>query len=241
VLVLDANRGAAGRTAGVSAVDAPYVAFAEDDSWYEAGALRLAADLLDAHPEVALINAQVRVGPDARVDPLHADMVDTPVPDRRPSLPGHRILSFLEGASIVRRDAYLAVGGFDPRLPIGGPEEHLAADLLVAGWELRYVEQVRARHMPDHREPAPLVRRLGLRNTLWFAWGRRPLGPALRWSAHVLRASPPNAATLRGVADALRGLPRVLRERRPLPARVEADMALLDAPKRSSTARRYGR
>jgi GT2 family glycosyltransferase len=149
-------------------------------------------------------------------------------------------LSFLEGVSIVRREAFLAVGGFDPRLLVGGPEEHLAADLLADGWELRYVPSVNARHVPDHAAPSPLVRRLGLRNTLWFAWGRRPPAAALRWSVHVVRSSPVNAATLLGIVDALRELPRVLRERRRLPPAVEAEMALLDDLKRSSRARCYG-
>jgi GT2 family glycosyltransferase len=241
VVRLGENLGAAGRNAGVAIVDAPYVAFAEHDSWYEAGALATAADLLDAHPAVALINAHVLVGGDGRPEPLHADMVATPVPERRAGLPGHRILSFLEGASIVRRSAFQAAGGFDPRMAVGGPEEHLAADLLAAGGELRYVPSVRARHVPDHEQPSARVRRLGLRNTLWFAWGRRPLGPALRWTHHVVCSSPPNRATLLGVCDALRGLPRVLLERRSLPPEVEADMALLDGPKRASRARSYGR
>jgi GT2 family glycosyltransferase len=163
---LEENRGAAARNAGVERVTAPYVAFAEDDSWYEPGALRAAADILDAHPEVVLVNAHVLVGEPARPDPLHADMVGTPVPERRPGLPGHRVLSFMEGASIVRRSAFVAVGGFDERMGIGGPEEHLAADLLAAGGELRYVPEIRARHLPDHGAPSPQVRRLGLRNTL---------------------------------------------------------------------------
>jgi GT2 family glycosyltransferase len=235
------NRGAAGRNIGVAIVDAPYVAFAEDDSWYEPGALRAAADILDAHPEIALINAHVRVGEEGRREPLHDDMVDTPIAGRRPDLPGHRILSFLEGVSIVRREAFLAAGGFDARLLIGGPEEHLAADLLAGGWELRYVPAVNARHVPDHAAPSPLVRRLGLRNTLWFAWGRRPPVAALRWSVHVVRSSPLNRATVLGVVDALRELPRVLRERRPLPRAVEAEMALLDDLKCNSRARCYGR
>lgn len=239
VLEAGANLAAAGRNLGVASARSPYVAFAEDDSWYEPGALRRAADLLDAHPGVGLINAHVLVGADGRPDPLHDDMVGTPVPDD-PALPGHRILSFLEGASVVRRDAYLAAGGYRRRLSLGGPEEHLAADLLCGGWDLRYVPEVVARHDPDHREPSPLVRRLGLRNTLWFAWTRRPIGPALRWTLHVLRQSPRNRATALGLADALLGLPWVLRHRRPLPPPVEARMALLDEPKRRSRARRYG-
>jgi N-acetylglucosaminyl-diphospho-decaprenol L-rhamnosyltransferase len=216
------------------------VAFAEDDSWYEPGAIAAAADLLDAHPEVALINAHVLVGGEGRPEPLHADMVDTPLPERRPGLPGHRILSFLEGVSVVRRQAFSAVGGFDRRLGSAGPEEHLAADLLARGWELRYVPRVRARHVPDHRAPSAEMRRLGIRNTLWFAWTRRPARRALRWTAHVVRSSPANRATLLGVLDALRWLPRALVERRPLPPAVEADMARLDHQKIHSSARSYG-
>lgn len=234
-----ANLAAAGRNLGVAAAAAPYVAFAEDDSWYLPGSLRRAADILDAHGGIGLINAHVLVGEERRPDPLHEDMVGTPVPDD-PGLPGHRILSFLEGVSVVRRSAFLDAGGFSPRLALGGPEEHLAADLLCAGWDLRYVPEVVARHLPDHGQPSPRVRRLGLRNTLWFAWTRRPLGPALRWSLHVVRQSPKNRATLGGIAGALAGLPWVVRNRRPLPPAVEARMALLDGPKRASRARRYG-
>jgi GT2 family glycosyltransferase len=240
VVELEENLGAAARNVGVRQLDAPYVAFAEDDSWYEPGALTAAAELLDAHPGVALINAHVLVGAAGRPEPLHADMVDTPLPERRPGLPGHRILSFLEGVSVVRREAFSAVGGFDRRLGGAGPEEHLAADLLARGWELRYVPSVRARHVPDHRTPSAEMRRLGVRNTLWFAWTRRPPRPALRWTAHVVRSSPANRTTLLGVLDALRWLPRALAERRPLPTTVEADMARLDEQKMRSSARSYG-
>jgi N-acetylglucosaminyl-diphospho-decaprenol L-rhamnosyltransferase len=238
VVRLTENRGAAGRNVGVAVVDTPYVAFAEDDSWYEAGALREAADLLDAHPDVALINAHVLVGGDGHRDPVHTDMVDTGLPDR-PDLPGHPLISFLEGVSVVRRTAYLAVGGFDARLCIGGPEEHLAAALLDARWLLRYVPSVRARHVPDHTRQSTEARRLGLRNTLWFAWGRRPLRPALRWTAHVLADSPPDRTTLSGLAAALVQLPRVLRERKLLTPTVERQFALLDDQKIHSSVRRY--
>jgi hypothetical protein len=62
----------------------------------------------------------------------------------------------------------------------------------------------------------------------------------LRWTAHVVRSSPANRATLLGVLDALRWLPRALVERRPLPPAVEADMARLDHQKIHSSARSYG-
>ncbi len=241
VVRLERNLGAAARNAGVARVGAPYVAFAEDDSWYEPGALRRAADLLDEHPRVDLINAHVLVGEDGRPEPIHDDMVGTPVRERAPGAPGHRILSFMEGTSIVRRSAFLRAGGFDARTGVGGPEEHLAADLLAGGGELRYVPEVIARHVPDHGEPSSRVRRLGLRNTLWFAWGRRPLGAAWRWTRHVVGTSPRSRTTLLGLAQALWGLPRVLRERRPVPEPVERDLAALDDSKMRSSARDYGR
>lgn len=240
VIRLERNLGAAGRNAGVAAAAAPYVAFAEDDSWYEPGALACAADLFDRHPRLGLVNAHVRVGEDGRDDPILADMAESPLPDAG-GLPGRPILSFLEGGSIVRRRAYEQAGGFDPRLFVGGPEEHLAGELLRHGWELRYVPEVGARHCPDHGEPGPLVRATGLRNTLWFAWLRRPPRPALGWTLHVLRSSGAGLSTWRGLAAALLGLPWVLRERRPLPPGVERRMALLDRQKRTSRARRYRR
>lgn len=240
VTVIEAgvNLGAAGRTLGVQAVHVPYVAFAEDDSWYGPGALARAADIFDAHARIGLLQAHVLVGDAQRPDPVHQDMVGTAVSDTS-DLPGHPILSFLEGASIVRRDAFLAAGGFDRRLFVGGVEEHLAADLLSAGWKLRYVPEIIAFHRPDHGQPSMYVRRLGVRNTLWFSWSRRPVGPALRWTAHVLRQSGLNWVTASGLGQALVGLPRILRRRRPLPDQVERDMALLDEPKRRSKARDY--
>ncbi|MEU8249160.1 glycosyltransferase [Nonomuraea sp. NPDC048916] len=44
------NLGAPARNLGVELAETPYVAFADDDSWWAAGALELAAHLLDAHP-----------------------------------------------------------------------------------------------------------------------------------------------------------------------------------------------
>src|SRR4051794_37186350 len=65
VEVLDAggNLGAAARTIGARRVDAPYVAFCDDDTWWEPGSLSLAADLFDALPRLAVVSGRVLVGP----------------------------------------------------------------------------------------------------------------------------------------------------------------------------------
>ncbi|MGK5545944.1 glycosyltransferase family 2 protein, partial [Streptomyces sp. URMC 127] len=62
---LDRNLGATGRNLAAAALPTPYVAFADDDSWWEPGALATAAALFDAHPRLALIAAEVQDGVEA--------------------------------------------------------------------------------------------------------------------------------------------------------------------------------
>src|SRR5690606_28803490 len=145
-----------------------------------------------------------------------------------PDLPGHPLFSFLAGASMVRRDAYLAAGGFEPRLHIGGEEELLAADLLTAGWKLRYIPELTVHHAPSRLRDAHQRRAAGLRNTLWTTWLRRPPRRALWRTAALLRQAPRDLVTLRAVAAAVAGLPWVLREHHPLPDDLERQHRLLD-------------
>ena len=55
------NAGAAGRNDGVVAAHTPFVAFADDDSWWEAGAFRSAISFLQAYPRVGLLCAELRL------------------------------------------------------------------------------------------------------------------------------------------------------------------------------------
>ncbi|MGW9368055.1 glycosyltransferase, partial [Streptomyces albidoflavus] len=55
VLRAESNLGAVGRNLAVARVRTPYVAFCDDDSWWEPGSLRHAADLLDARPRLAAV------------------------------------------------------------------------------------------------------------------------------------------------------------------------------------------
>jgi GT2 family glycosyltransferase len=232
------NLGAVGRNVGVARLDTPYVAFCDDDTWWEPGALRAAADVLDAHPGVAVLTARILVEPGGREDPIVAELRGSPVP-RRPGLPGPPLGSFLAGASVLRRDAFTACGGFHRRLWLGGEEELLATDLAVAGWELCYLEALTVHHRASRLRDPSRRRRDGLRNTLWFTWLRRPLGPALRRTLHLARTVPRDRTSLLAAWDAARGAGWVLAERRRVPAAVEARLSALDGPQRTSRARRY--
>jgi GT2 family glycosyltransferase len=221
VVGLRRNRGAAARTVGARLVDCPYVAFSDDDSWWAPGALARATELLDRHPRLAVLAARVLLGPGRRLDPVCQEMADSPL-QPADDLPGPPLLGFIACGAVVRRDAFLEVGGFDARLGVGGEEELLALDLAARGWGLAYVDEVVAHHYPSpSRDPADR-RRLLVRNALWSAWLRRPLGGAARQTAHLAALAVHQPGAWPGVLLAMGGLPWVLRERRPVPRDLEA-------------------
>jgi GT2 family glycosyltransferase len=227
ILDLGANLGAAGRTLGIQHAGTPYVALCDDDTWWEPGALAHAADLFDATPKLAIATARVLIGPQEREDPTCQAMLRSPLP-REPGMPGPALLGFLAGASVVRRSAFLSVGGFAPHFFLGGEEELLAADLAAAGWWLCYVPELVVHHYPSQQRNAIARRKHIVRNTLWVAWMRRPLSGALRRTLAVLRSVPRDRAALQGVAGALIGLPWALQHRRVLPPEIEYRLRLLD-------------
>ena len=226
-VALSRNAGAAGRNAGVRACPRPYVALCDDDTWWEPGSLRRAADLLDAHPRVALLNATVLVGPQNRLDPTCRVMARSPLP-RSPDLPGVPLLGFMAGASVVRRDAFLAAGGFAPRLFLGGEERLLAIDLVGRGWALLYRDDLYVHHHPSPQRDAAGRRRLLHRNQLWTAWLRRSARTACAETVTMLAAALHDADARAGLIAALPGLPWALRYRRaPSPA-IEAALRSID-------------
>lgn len=229
------NQGAAARTLGVRAVAEPYVALCDDDTWWEPGALRRAADLFDRHPRLAVITGRILIGPENREDPVCRELEQSPLPPE-PDLPGYPLLGFLAGASIVRRSAFLEAGGFWPRLFIGGEERWVAAELAARGWGLCYVPDLVVHHHPSPHRDVPARRSYLMRNALWFAWLRRPLPSALRRTVRLLRQLPGDRAAQRGFAAAFLGLPGVLHHRRVVPDSVEYRLRLLESAETAPSA-----
>ncbi|MBA8824842.1 GT2 family glycosyltransferase [Saccharopolyspora lacisalsi] len=232
------NLGAVARNLAVEHLDTDYVAFCDDDIRWQPGALSRAAELLDHHPDVGAVTAHCLVEPDLAEDPLTPELRDSPVPG--PAwLPGPAVIGGLAGTTMFRTAPFRRVGGFSSRLWFGGEEELLAVDLATAGWWMCYAEDVIVHHGPSGDRQSHARRRLGLRNTLWTTWLRRPIRSALRRSATVLSQAPRDRATAAALAEAAGGLPWVLRERRVVPARVEHALRLLETPQSQSRARRY--
>jgi GT2 family glycosyltransferase len=228
VVSLAANRGAAGRTVGVAAARNPLVAFADDDSWWAPGALERASVHFARHPSLALLAARILVGEDERLDPVAEEMARSPLTSRRP-LPGPPVLGFVACGAVVRRDAYLQVGGFSDLLFFLGEERLVAFDLASRGWDLAYAPDVVAHHHPGPGGHDPARRALVARNDLLTCWLRRPLARAVGETLRVARRAGRDPVARRALAGTLRRLPGALAERRPLPPGVERSIRLLEA------------
>jgi GT2 family glycosyltransferase len=223
ILPLPENRGAVARTDGVRRATTRYVAFADDDSWWEPVALEAAADLLDAHPQVAVVVGRVRMAGDGSEDAVtrkhRAEVLGR-------SAAGPDVLSFPAFAAVVRREAYLSVGGFSPFLFFGGEEHLLALDLAAAGWQLVFTEDAVAWHDPAGPDrPSPARWALQSRNDVLVDWLRRPLPVALAATGRLARQAAQDPAARHALAGVLRRLPAALRRRRRVPADLERRFA----------------
>jgi GT2 family glycosyltransferase len=209
---LERNLGAAARNAGVQRAATPYVAFCDDDTWWAPGALTQAADLLDAHPRIAVLNARILIGDDLREDPTCARMARSPLPAG--PLPGPALIGFMAGAAVFRRSAYLEAGGYEPALFLGGEETLLGIDLAARGWAMVYAPQLLLHHHPSPRRDSRRRHRLLARNAIWIAWLRLRWPTALRQTLRALRLAHRWRVLPATLADTLRGLPWALRHRR---------------------------
>ncbi|MGY1837584.1 glycosyltransferase family 2 protein [Blastococcus sp. SYSU DS0510] len=224
VLPLDRNEGARARTLGAAHADTPFIAFADDDSWWAPGDLARAVKIIRAHPRLALLNARITVGPQQRLDTVCDEMSASPL-GTPADLPGPSLLGFVACAALVRTEAFEAVGGFDPVIRFPGEEERLALDLAAAGWGMSYVDEVTVHHHPSPRRESPERRQAGIwRSRLLTALMRLPMTDAAGLMVCAARAGRPGQE---GLIRALPRVPAALWRRRPIPSSVLADLRVL--------------
>lgn len=232
------NLGAVARNVAVREVTTPYVAFCDDDTRWQPGSLTRAADQLEEYPGLGVVTGRCLVEPDLAEDPITPELRHSPVPGPE-WLPGPALLGVMAGLSAVRVRAFTDVGGFSSRMWLGGEEELFALDLAARGWWMCWDERMVIHHAPSTVRDPRRRRQLGIRNTLWTLWLRRPIRSALRRMVAVLGSAPRDRATAGAVVEALRGIPWVLRNRKVVPAGVERGLVLLEESQRASVARRY--
>jgi GT2 family glycosyltransferase len=135
---------------------------------------------------------------------------------------------FPEGASMVRRDAFLEVGGFfEPLFHAGGGLD-IATVFLGKGWDVRYFPSARFVHLKasDGRDKKAMLR-LRVRNQLWYFYRHFPATVAARRiPAYLLfdllesARSGALSSWTGGIHDAWAGRASVQGTRAPLPREV---------------------
>jgi GT2 family glycosyltransferase len=141
---------------------------------------------------------------------------------------GQPTFFFPEGASLLRREAFLEVGGFFEPFVFHCEGLELATRLLARRWDVRYVPEARfdhLRHGSRAFDASSLDHRV--RNQVWYFWLHFPAPlVARRVPAYLAfdlvecayRRVP--GAWVRGVVGAWRGRSAVRGRRRPLPREV---------------------
>jgi GT2 family glycosyltransferase len=185
---------------------------------WEPGSLARAVQLLDAWPNVGVLSARVVVGEDKVTDPTCAVMRASPLGSD--GLPGPALIGYMAGACVFRTALFRAVGGYEPRLFIGGEEELVALDMVAANQSIVYCEQLTVHHHPSPARDSGLRRRTLARNAAWIAWLRLPWPQACRATLRALDLLAREGRFLRDSAGLLRGLTWALPRRRVVPAAV---------------------
>jgi GT2 family glycosyltransferase len=229
------NLGAAGRNLAVAYAHTPYVAFCDEDTQWEPGALERAVSILDASPNVGVLNACLQVGTLREPDPTCLSMARSPL--QHDTLPGPQLLDFMASACVMRTRAFFDVGGYWPPFFVGGEEELMALDLVERGWHIVYADDVIARHFPMRLRKSRQLEQLMARNAIWVAWMRRPWQAAAHETWRQLCHARGRKMLLPVMLTVLLGLPRALRRRKVISPAVEQMIRLLNmAGERPHTA-----
>ena len=202
---LTTNSGVEAYNTGAAAAQARYLLVLDDDACPQRGILRQTVEYLDRHRDVGAVSLHPR-HPSSGVSewPFLSD--------------GSRVGAWplLVAGSVVRREAWAQVGGYEANFFLYVNDTDLALKLLAAGWEV-YCDWS---WVVWHDTPSAIERpvrwfELATRNRVWLA--RRHLrglvkivGAAAAWAEAHLRAglcSRRHAASLRGAWTGMRTNP----------------------------------
>lgn len=196
---------------GAAATSAPLVLFLNPDTAPEAGAIELLADQLNQRPGAAAAGPRLTL-PDGRLDPAARRHFPRPSNTLHRFLGSPRLLSrsvaepynpgdtsdqsvseidAVSGASLmVRREAFVAVGGFDPEFFMYGDDLDLHRRLANAGWKALYVPTACVwHHKRQSSRQRPLRTRFEFYRSMWRYYAKH----------HVEDPWPLRAAVLGGI------------------------------------------
>lgn len=214
---------AEGRNILVRLSSSPLVFWMDDDcELVGPTVLERMADFMDRHPGVGLLYANILEG---EKDALFTHLSLAPHLDKTrfgnsPLLTS----SFASGGTCVRRDLFLACGGYDTEYFRMNVEDDLAFRIFNQDASICYFPEVQIVHRPHPSGRDPRVMTYySIRNKFWGLWRNLPVAWALGMmlvelplsAARALRRGAPGV-WLKAVWDSLRGLPRRQPLRKPI-------------------------
>lgn len=161
-----------GNNIGVAAASHDWLLLANPDAALQPDALAALLRAAQLYPDAALLMPQI-LNPDGSIEPSHdAGLFHKRAMPRRRSDPppeGDLCADFMSGAvQLIRRDAFLAVGGFDPAIFMYYDDDDLCLRLRRAGHALVRVQAARAYHIGGGSSgSSENVLRLKHRNMAW--------------------------------------------------------------------------
>jgi glycosyltransferase involved in cell wall biosynthesis len=146
----------AARNAGIAAARGRFVAFPDDDCWYDADTLERAAAAFAADPGLDGLAARWVESPPERGD--------DPGPIPNAAMRCFRAGNVASITLVLRTEAVRAAGGFDSRIGVGlwygsGEETDLVLALLANGARLAHTPDVRVHHPIASTSPPPTISR----------------------------------------------------------------------------------
>lgn len=221
------NLGIAARNLAAREAAGDLLLMLDDDSYPLPGAVETLVDAFEREERLGVAGGLVR-----DVDPVTGaenergtNTFDYWLGD--PSRPDDEVPAFFfpEGACMIRREAFLEVGGyFEPYFQAGAGLD-LATTLLAHGWDVRYVPAARFVHLKAEtgRDKSAMLQKR-VRNQLWYFYRHFPASVAARripaYLAFDLLESVKSGAAgswSRGIRDAWRERATVQGTREPLP------------------------
>jgi GT2 family glycosyltransferase len=231
VVALPENRGfAPAVNAGIRATHGNLVALVNNDLELDAGWLAAAVRALEAEPAAGSVTGKM-------LSFRERDLIDDAGDGytwygvgfargrgERDSgqydAPGD-VLSACGGAALYRRSAFTGVGLFDERFFAYMEDLDWGFRAQLRGWSCRYEPAAVSFHIGAGTSSTmgDLARYLTVRNGIWLVVKNFPIRALVRHAHRIglylaATAVRGERASLRGMADALRALPAVLRERR---------------------------
>jgi GT2 family glycosyltransferase len=233
LLELGANLGLAGRNRAAKEAGCELLLLLDDDAYPLPGAIEALAQRFARNPRLGVAGGFVRdVDGDGRI--VRSTELGTfdwwLRAGRKGEAPPEGLSAFFfpEGASMLRRSAFLEVGGyFEPYFHLVEGID-LSTRLLAAGWDVRYVPEAQFDHMKAQTaRSSDRALYLRIRNNLWYLWLRFPAWTALPRSVGYLLFDLIDAtyqrhpgAWARAIRDAWTKRELVRGERQPVPRKI---------------------